>query len=101
MRKHGFPKIMSAVKGKGSIMDGLEFLQSHDIVVHVRCQHVIEELTEYSYKTDALTGLVTSVLSDKHNHTIDALRYACEGARRALKSQRPAAVPLPSVSGWK
>jgi hypothetical protein len=23
------------------------------------------------------------LLEDKHNHCIDALRYACEGARRA------------------
>jgi phage terminase large subunit len=26
---------------------------------------------------------VLPILEDKHNHCIDALRYACEGARRA------------------
>jgi hypothetical protein len=28
---------------------------------------------------------VTAILADKDNHLIDALRYAVEGARRALK----------------
>ena len=83
MRRHGFPRIVPAVKGKGSVEDGVEFLKSFDIVVHPRCRHVIDELSRYAYRTDRLTGAVLSQLDDKHNHTIDALRYACEGARRA------------------
>lgn len=83
MRRHGFPKIVPAIKGKGSVEDGVEFLKSFDIVVHPRCRHVIDELSRYAYRTDRLTGAVLSQLEDKHNHTIDALRYACEGARRA------------------
>lgn len=88
MRKNGFPKIMAAVKGAGSIEDGVEFLKSFDIIVHPRCTHTIDELTLYSYKTDPLTGLVLPVLLDKKNNVIDALRYACEGARRAQKPKR-------------
>lgn len=86
MMKNGFPKIMPAVKGPGSLEDGVEFLKSYDIVVHPRCTHVVDELTAYSYKTDPLTGKVLPVLEDKNNHTIDALRYACEGARRTGKT---------------
>lgn len=91
MRNHGFPKINAAQKGKGSIADGIEFLKSYDIVVHPRCAHLIDELTLYSYKTDPLTGNVLPILEDKHNHTIDALRYACEGARKSMKKpiERP------------
>lgn len=85
MRNHGFPKMMPAVKGAGSIEEGIQFLQSFDIVVHPRCTHTIDELTMYSYKTDPLTNEVLPILSDKNNHVIDALRYACEGARRADK----------------
>lgn len=85
MRSHGFPKINSATKGAGSVEDGIEFLKSFDIVVHPRCQHTIDELTLYSYKTDPLTDQVLPVLEDKDNHVIDALRYACEGVRRATK----------------
>lgn len=87
MQKNGFPKIMSAVKGPKSLEEGVEFLKSFDIVVHPRCTHVIDELTLYSYKTDPLTGAVMPVLDDKDNHCIDAVRYACEGARRAGKAK--------------
>ena len=83
MRKNGFPRIMPAIKGARSLEEGVEFLKSFDIVVHPRCVHLIDELTLYSYKTDPLTGLVLPMLADKDNHCIDALRYACEGARRA------------------
>lgn len=89
MQKNGFPRIRAAIKGSGSIEDGIEWLKSFDIVVHPRCIHTIDELTMYSYKTDPLTGLVMPVLEDKYNHVIDALRYACEGARRA-KPIKPA-----------
>lgn len=81
MRRQAF-KIVSAIKGAGSIEDGVEFLKSFDIVVHPRCEPVIEELTLYSYKVDAQTGEVLPVLEDKHNNTIDALRYALEGLRK-------------------
>jgi phage terminase large subunit len=87
MRKNGFPKIMPAVKGARSLEEGVEFLKSFDIIVHPRCKHLIDELTHYKYKEDPLTGLVLPVLEDKDNHVIDALRYACEGARRAQKPQ--------------
>lgn len=83
MRKHGFPKINAAIKGPKSLEEGVEFLKSFDIIVHPRCKHLIDELTLYSYEVDKLTGVVLPKLADKHNHVIDALRYACEGARRA------------------
>jgi phage terminase large subunit len=84
MQKNGFPKIMGAIKGAKSLEEGVEFLKSFDIVVHPRCKHLIDELTLYSYDTDPLTNQVLPKLQDKDNHVIDALRYACEGARRAV-----------------
>jgi phage terminase large subunit len=85
MRKHGYPKINAAIKGPKSLEEGVEFLQSFDIVVHPRCKHLIDELTLYSYEVDKLTGQVLPKLQDKDNHVIDALRYACEGARRVVR----------------
>jgi len=87
MQKHGFPRIHPAVKGARSLEEGVEFLRSFDIVVHPRCKHTIDEMTMYSYKRDPLTGAVIPVLEDKNNHIIDALRYACEGARRTLRGK--------------
>lgn len=101
MRKNGFPKIVAAVKGPGSLEEGISWLQSFDIVVHPRCIHAIDELTLYSYKVDKLTGVVMPVLEDKKNHVIDALRYACEGARRAQNSTKSApAIPQPIINHW-
>ena len=39
MQRHGFPKMLAAVKGAKSLEEGIEFLQSFDIVVHPRCTH--------------------------------------------------------------
>jgi phage terminase large subunit len=94
MRRNGFPKINAAIKGAKSLDEGVQFLQSFDIVVHPRCVHLIDELTLYSYKTDPLTNAVIPVLEDKNNHVIDALRYACEGARRAGRAQPAVAVAV-------
>ena len=100
MRKHGFPKIVAAVKGARSLEEGVEWLKSYDIVVHPRCKHLIDELTLYSYKVDPLTAQVLPVLEDKDNHVIDALRYACEGSRRAM-AQKPVVVqPIPTANHW-
>jgi phage terminase large subunit len=100
MRKNGFPKIMAAVKGPKSLEDGVEWLKSYNIIVHPRCIHTIDELTLYSYKTDPLTGQVLPILEDKKNHVIDALRYACEGVRRAGVKKQLNFVPLPNKNKW-
>jgi len=81
MKRQGF-RITQAIKGPGSIEDGVEFLRSFDIVVHPRCKKVVEELTLYSYKVDPQTEEILPYLDDKNNHTIDALRYALEELRR-------------------
>ncbi|MNO62146.1 Phage terminase large subunit [compost metagenome] len=102
MRKHGFPKIMPAVKGPKSVEDGVAWLQSFDIIVHPRCIHTIDELTHYSYAIDKTTQLVTPYLDDKDNHVIDALRYACEGARRAMNTAKTTNFkPMPVVNHYR
>jgi len=40
------------------------------------------------------------VLEDKKNHVIDALRYACEGVRRAKVNPITPIIPLPSAHRW-
>jgi phage terminase large subunit len=95
MRNNGFPKIMAAIKGAKSLEEGVEFLKSFDIIVHPRCTHLIDELSLYSYKTDPFDdSKVLPILADKDNHLIDALRYACEGARRISKNEESWSKPL-------
>lgn len=103
LRNHGISRIQAAVKGARSIEEGIEFLKTYDLVVHPRCTHLVDELILYSYKTDKLTGKVIPVLNDKDNHCIDALRYACEGMRRAQKqlSASASVAPLPTFTRWR
>lgn len=98
MRKHWSQKIGPAIKGARSLEEGVEFLQTFEIIVHPRCTHTADELTLYSYKRDPLTDQVLSVLQDKDNHVVDALRYACEGARRSQAQQPTKANPMPILS---
>lgn len=104
MKKHGFPRINAAAKGAKSIEEGVEFLKSFDIVVHPRCENTIDELTLYSYKIDKLTEKILPVLSDKKNHVIDAIRYACEAIRKAQQSSAHKSeaifTPLSSTMGY-
>jgi phage terminase large subunit len=88
MQQHGFPRMRKAKKGKGSVEDGVSFLRGFkEIVIHERCKHTADEFKMYSYKRDRLTGDILPVIEDKHNHAIDALRYAVEPVM--LKNRTP------------
>lgn len=77
LAKQGFPQITSTDKWSGSVEDGIAHLRQYEtIVIHPRCTHTADEARHYSYKTDERTGDVLPVILDKHNHIIDALRYA-------------------------
>lgn len=79
LRRHGMPNVVACEKGKGSVEDGIEFMRSFDtIVIHTRCKGTKEEFDKYSYKVDRLTGEVLTIIVDKWNHHIDAIRYALE-----------------------
>ncbi len=77
-----------STKGRGRCKDGVEFLKAHDIVVHPRCRHLIDELALYSYRTHPKTGEILSELEDRENHAVDALRYAVEGCGAAAMTAR-------------
>lgn len=101
MRKHGYPKMMKALKGRKSIEEGIAFLQSHEIIVHPRCEMTIHEMMNYKYRIDPITEEITNVLEDKNNHICDSLRYSQEAVRRTMKSKKKVEfTPLPSTNFW-
>ena len=81
MRRQRFA-IKAAKKWPGSIEDGIDVLRDYSLVVHPRCEHLLEELARYSYKQDPLTGEVQRGLVDRDNHLIDSLRYAFDDVIR-------------------
>lgn len=73
------PKITGATKGPGSIKGGVKHILSYsEIVIHSRCKKTIREFINYKFKTDRLSGQITSEIIDDWNHIIDAIRYALE-----------------------
>ncbi len=64
-------------ENKLQIEDGIAFIKNfRKIIIHPRCVNTIFEFSKYSRVIDSKTGLVTEKLIDKHNHCIDAIRYA-------------------------
>jgi phage terminase large subunit len=80
MQRNRF-QIRAAKKGPGSIEGGVAFLQNFDIVIHPRCTNAAAEFALYSWQVDRHTGDVLPKLRAGNDHTIDAVRYAFEGAR--------------------
>lgn len=76
MKRVGY-NIEGVPKPKGSVEDGIAYLRSLDqIVIHDRCTHTFDEARLYCYKQDRITGDILPQIVDKHNHCIDAIRYA-------------------------
>ena len=103
MRKHGYPKMMKALKGARSIEEGIEFMRSYEIIIHPRCKHTISEFQHYKYKIDPQTDAITNVLEDKNNHILDAARYSLEAIRRTVKARENPALNMsvePRTNYW-
>jgi phage terminase large subunit len=77
MQRNGYPLMESVDKWPGSVEDGVAHIRSYDeVVIHTRCEHAQEEAMYYSFKIDKLSGDVLPDIEDKHNHIMDAIRYA-------------------------
>ena len=95
IRGKGFPKIGPAEKWPGSVEDGIEHLKGFTrIVVHERCPNVAREFRLYSYKVDPKTEDILPIVVDKHNHGIDAIRYALDGYIRKRAEARRVQLPI-------
>ena len=70
-------RAIGAKKGPDSVIHGVQWLQGHEIIVDVRCQHTKNELQLYQWRKDK-EGQSMRVPEDRNNHLIDALRYCLE-----------------------
>jgi phage terminase large subunit len=71
--------IEGAEKGKGSVEDGIQFLNGfEEIVIHPRCRGAIDDFKNYRWKRDRITNEILPIPLDKSNHACDAARYALE-----------------------
>ena len=63
--------IEKADKSAGSVLRGISFLQDYKLVIHPSSVNLVKELNNYHWSDRKSNTPV-----DRHNHLIDALRYA-------------------------
>jgi len=63
--------VVASIKGAGSITYGISLLQDYDLIVDEQIINLIKELNNYSWLERKSNTPI-----DKHNHLIDAIRYA-------------------------
>ena len=80
-------KIRATKKGKNSIVEGVQWLQDFEIIIHPNCPKTYEEFTLYSFVKDK-DGKLTDKLEDANCHCIDSLRYSCNDLIRSKKKSR-------------
>ena len=73
----GLRRITSAVKGKDSINNGIQFIQDFEIIVHPRCVNFLTEISNYTWDEDKFGNKINKPIDD-FNHLMDAMRYAIE-----------------------
>lgn len=76
IRQAGIQGIRPVKKGPDSVIQGIQWIMQHEIIIDERCFKTIEEFQNYTWKKDKKTGLYFNEPVDSYNHTIDAIRYA-------------------------
>lgn len=71
IKRKGISNIKPSVKGQGSIMQGVQFIQGFKIYVHPSCEHTIEELNTYTFDQDKDGNWLNKPI-DENNHILDA-----------------------------
>ncbi len=75
LRRLGIIRIAPSVKGKDSILNGIDKISEYKIFVHPRCKNTINELCSYKYSNKKNeNGKILP--EDNNNHLMDAMRYA-------------------------
>lgn len=73
----GLRRIRPAAKGKDSVLNGVQFIQDFEILVHPRCVNFLTEINNYTWDKDRFGNMINKPIDD-FNHLLDAMRYALE-----------------------
>lgn len=64
-------------KNNGSNKLYIQFLQNHEIIIHPSCENIAEELDNFSYVKNKVTGEYDDdKFTHQYSHGIDALKYS-------------------------
>lgn len=70
-------RVKAAKKGKDSILNGIQWIQDLEIIIHPRCNNFLTEISNYQWSEDKFGQRLNKPVDD-FNHLIDAMRYAVE-----------------------
>jgi len=73
--------VKASDKSPNSIMAGINFLKSKQILIHPDCKNTIDEMSAYSFLYDEDNATYFDKPTAGNEHTIDTLRYACDPLR--------------------
>ncbi len=81
LRELGVRRVQSARKGKDSVINGIDFIQGFNIIIHPKCVNFIKEISNYTWDTDEFGKKINKPI-DEFNHLMDAFRYGVEDCER-------------------
>lgn len=70
-------RIQGAKKGKDSIINGIQWIQDCEIIIHPRCINFLTEISNYTWDKDKFGNKLNRPIDD-FNHLMDAMRYGLE-----------------------
>ena len=92
IKNFGVRLIEPAEKGADSISAGIDIVRRYKLHVTLTSENIIDELENYRYKEDKITGEILNEPVDKYNHALDAVRYvAINRLNQRPTPQRPRA----------
>jgi len=80
MKQNGL-YVKASDKSPNSIMAGINFLKSKEILIHPDCKNTIEEISNYSYLYNDDTAGYFDKPTAGNEHCMDTLRYAVDPLR--------------------
>lgn len=80
--------VIPAIKGPGSIQQGIQYVQDQRISVTKRSVNLLKEYRNYLWKTDRDGKFLSpNVPEEGGDHCLDAIRYGFSGYRAALEEK--------------
>ncbi len=96
LRVHGLT-VLASTKGKGSVSQGIQFVQAQRISVTKSSINVIREYRNYLWETDK-DGKVINVPEHEYSHSLDAIRYGMQVKMNLNKPKEYQQLPYESPS---
>lgn len=74
LKRKGWANVVPSVKGKDSVVNGINWIKGFKLHVHRNSHNLKNELLNYQWLMYG--GKATNVPIDSHNHIIDGIRYS-------------------------